>query len=151
MQVLPSRSRFGRHKEGFHEKALAVAVVMAALGCAQTDAGLTTKVKAKLAADDTVKAYQIDVDTKEKIVTLTGTVDSQAAKDQAIALARSTTGVVDVVDNITVSGPGGTMEGMGGMGEPAMGTTPEGMPGMEPTPTAMTTPIMAMTTPGPGR
>ena len=121
------------------------------IGCAQTDAGLTTKIKTQLAADETVKAYQIDVDTKEKVVTLTGTVDSQAAKDQAIALARSTKGVVDVVDNITVSGPGGTMEGMG---EPAMGTTPgmmEGAPGMGATPTAATTPVMAMTTPGPRR
>lgn len=120
-----------------------------AVGCAQTDAGLTTKIKTQLAADDTVKAYQIDVDTKEKVVTLTGTVDSLAAKDQAIALARGTKGVVDVVDNITVSGPGGAMEGMG---EPAMGTSPgmmEGGPGMGATPTAGTTPIMAMTTPGP--
>jgi hypothetical protein len=85
--------------------------------------------------------------TKEKVVTLTGTVDSQAAKDQAIALARATSGVADVVDNITVSGPAGTMEGLG---EPAMGTTPgmEGTPGMETTPTAGTTPVMAMTTPG---
>jgi hypothetical protein len=128
--------------------AAGVAVAMTAMACAQTDAGLTTKVKTKLAADDTVKAYQIDVDTKEKVVTLTGTVDNQAAKDQAISLARSTAGVVDVVDNITVSGAGGSMEGMG---EPAMGTTPamEGMPGIATTPTAVTTPIMAMTTPGP--
>ncbi|MFN2387771.1 MAG: BON domain-containing protein [Thermoanaerobaculia bacterium] len=128
----------------------AVAGLMVMVACAQTDAGLTTKIKTKLAADDTVKAYQIDVDTKEKVVTLTGSVDSQAAKDQAIALARSTAGVVDVVDNITVSGPGGTMEGMG---EPAMGTTPgmEGTPAMETTPPGGTTPIMAMTTPGPRR
>jgi osmotically-inducible protein OsmY len=73
-----------------------------AVGCAQTDAGLTTKVKSKLAADDTVKAYQIDVDTRDKVVTLTGTVDSSAAKDQAVTLARNTEGVASVVDNITV-------------------------------------------------
>ena len=123
----------------------AVAGMAVTIGCAQTDPGLTTKIKTKLAADDTVKAYQIDVDTKEKVVTLTGTVDNQAAKDQAITLARSTQGVVDVVDNITVSGAGGAMEGMG---EPAMGTTP-GMEGMGATPTAATTPVMAMTTPAP--
>jgi BON domain len=104
-----------------------------AVACSQTDAGLTTKVKTKLAADDTVKAYQIDVDTKDKIVTLTGSVDSQAAKDQAVAIARGTEGVADVVDNITVSGMGG--ETMGG-----------GAAGMD---TAMT-PGMAMTTPSMG-
>ena len=65
---------------------LAAAVI--AVGCAQTDAGITTKVKSKLAADDTVKAYQIDVDTKEKVVTLSGNVDSAAAKDRAAELAR---------------------------------------------------------------
>src|SRR6266566_1841189 len=79
-----------------------LAAVAFAVACAQTDAGITGKVKSKLAADDTVKAYQIDVDTKDKVVTLSGNVDSQAAKDQAVALARGTEGVADVVDNITV-------------------------------------------------
>lgn len=104
-----------------------------AIACAQTDAGITTKVKTKLAADDTVKAYQIDVDTKDKVVTLSGNVDSQAAKDQAVALARSTEGVADVVDNITVAGGSAAMPGEyntemggaapapGGEGDAAMG------------------------------
>lgn len=111
---------------------------MFAIACAQSDAGITTKVKSKLAADDTVKAYQIDVDTKDKVVTLSGNVDSPAAKDQAVALARSTEGVADVVDNITVAGGtaampgehttemgGGTMAGgapaPGGEGDAAVG------------------------------
>lgn len=97
--------------------------VVFAVACAQTDAGITTKVKSKLAADDTVKAYQIDVDTKDKVVTLSGNVDNQAAKDQAVALARGTEGVADVVDNITVAGGAAAMPGdmppMGG--EPAPG------------------------------
>ncbi|HEX9689836.1 MAG TPA: BON domain-containing protein [Thermoanaerobaculia bacterium] len=87
-----------------------VAVVFA-IACAQTDAGITTKVKSKLAADDTVKAYQIDVDTKDKIVTLSGNVENQAAKDQAVALARGTEGVADVVDNIMVAGGSIAMPG----------------------------------------
>src|SRR5262249_28294218 len=74
-----------------------------AVACAQWDAGITTKVKSKLAADPTVKASQIDVDTKNKVVTLNGTVDTQAAKDQAILIARQTAGVADVVDNLTVA------------------------------------------------
>jgi hypothetical protein len=80
-----------------------VAAAALAVACAQSDAGITTKVKSKLVADPTVKASQIDVDTKNKVVTLNGTVDTQAAKDQAILIARQTPGVADVVDNLTVA------------------------------------------------
>jgi len=96
-----------------------LAAVAFAIACAQTDAGITGKVKSKFAADDTVKAYQIDVDTKDKVVTLSGNVDSQAAKDQAVALARGTEGVADVVDNITVAGGSAAMPG--GEGDAAIG------------------------------
>ena len=49
---------------------------MMTAACSQSDAGITTAVKSKLAADDTVKAYRIDVDTKDKVVTLKGNVDT---------------------------------------------------------------------------
>ena len=71
--------------------------------CAKTDAGITTNVKTKLAADDTVKASQINVDTANGVVTLTGSVESSAAKEQAVLIARQTSGVRDVVDQITVN------------------------------------------------
>jgi osmotically-inducible protein OsmY len=74
-----------------------------AVACGQTDAGITTAVKSKLAADDTVKAYEIDVTTQNNIVTLEGRVDTSVARDQAIALARETDGVRDVVDKLAVS------------------------------------------------
>jgi hyperosmotically inducible protein len=76
------------------------------VACSQTDAGLTTKVKSRLAADDTVKAYQIDVDTDEGVVTLSGNVDTAAARDRAVAIARETEGVRDVVTNIVATGDG---------------------------------------------
>jgi hyperosmotically inducible protein len=72
------------------------------IGCATTDAGLSSKVKSKLVADDTVKAYKIDVDTRDHVVTLTGSVDRQAEKDRALQLARETKGVREVVDMISV-------------------------------------------------
>ena len=59
----------------------AVSVMFAAVGCGNTDAGITTAVKVRLAADDTVKAYQINVDTKNGVVTLSGAVETRAAKD----------------------------------------------------------------------
>ena len=46
----------------------------------QTDAGITSAVKSKLAADDTVKAYQVDVDTNNHVVTLSGDVNTSVAK-----------------------------------------------------------------------
>ena len=88
-------------------KKLAALVASAGLvmtvACAKTDAGITTNVKSKLAADDTVKAHEINVDTNKGVVTLTGTVESAAAKEQAITIARQTNGVTDVVDHITVN------------------------------------------------
>ena len=77
--------------------------VMAA--CSQSDPGITTAVKTKLAADDTVKAYKIDVDTKEGVVTLAGTVDTAEAKTRAVEVARSTKGVVSVTDQLSVAAP----------------------------------------------
>jgi hyperosmotically inducible protein len=73
------------------------------IGCAASDTGITTSVKTRLAADDTVKAYQIDVDTKDRVVSLSGTVEHAAAKDQAVKIARDTEGVVSVVDNLVVN------------------------------------------------
>ena len=46
-----------------------ISAAVFAVACGQTDAGITTAVKSKMAADDTVKAYQIDVDTSDKVVT----------------------------------------------------------------------------------
>ena len=85
-------------------KRLAVLVCAAGLtvACGQTDAGITTAVKSKLVADDTVKAYAIDVDTSNRVVTLSGDVQTSVAKDQALKLARETDGVRDVVDKLRV-------------------------------------------------
>lgn len=83
----------------------AFAAVSLVVACTLSDAGITTKVKATLAADSTVKAAQIQVETRDKVVTLSGTVDSETARTQAVALARGTEGVADVVDNLTLTAP----------------------------------------------
>jgi hypothetical protein len=80
------------------------AVVLAfTVACSQSDAGITTAVKSKMAADDTVKAYKVDVDTKNKVVTLSGEVDTQAQREQAVLIARNTEGVSDVIDRLRVN------------------------------------------------
>jgi hypothetical protein len=63
---------------------------------------LTAKIKAKMALDDTVKALDINVDTTGSVVTLTGTVRSEAERTRAVQLARETAGVTSVTDHITV-------------------------------------------------
>ena len=80
------------------------AVVLAfTVACSQSDAGITTAVKSKMAADDTVKAYKIDVDTQNKVVTLSGDVDTPAQREQALVIARNTKGVADVIDRLRVN------------------------------------------------
>ena len=69
----------------------------------EPDAWLTAKVQSKFFGSDLVKGRDIDVDTSDGVVTLNGTVDSATERDEADALARSTAGVKDVRDNLTVS------------------------------------------------
>jgi hyperosmotically inducible protein len=68
------------------------------------DASISSKVKAKLLADPEVKGVDIDVDTANAVVTLTGTAKTRALAAEAVKLARHTEGVKSVVDNIKVTG-----------------------------------------------
>jgi hypothetical protein len=82
---------------------VSAAALLFTVACGQTDAGITTAVKTKLAADDTVKAYQVDVDTSNKVVTLRGDVETMAQKEHAVTIARNTDGVTDVIDQLRVN------------------------------------------------
>ena len=66
------------------------------------DATITTKIKAKMTLDDSIKARSIDVSTDGSTVTLDGTVGSVAEHDRALALARETDGVTRVIDRLKV-------------------------------------------------
>ena len=67
-----------------------------------SDGALTAKIKSKMALDDTVRARTIDVSTTDHVVTVSGTVRSQAEHDRAVQLARETNGVARVIDRLTV-------------------------------------------------
>jgi hyperosmotically inducible protein len=86
---------------------LSAGALAVTVACSQTDTGITSAVKSKMAVDDTVKASEINVDTHEHVVTLNGTVGSQAEKDRALMIARNTKGVSSVIDDLRV-GPVGT-------------------------------------------
>jgi hyperosmotically inducible protein len=66
------------------------------------DAGITISVKGQLRDDPLVKARTIDVDTRDGVVFLTGSVGSDAERQKAIQLARDTKGVRDVKANLTL-------------------------------------------------
>jgi len=68
------------------------------------DAAITAKVKAKFAADDTVKARKIDIDTMRGYVTLYGDVHSTREAERAVGIARDTAGVTGVTSHLHVIG-----------------------------------------------
>jgi hyperosmotically inducible protein len=69
---------------------------------AVSDAGITTKVKMKFAEDSQVSALNIDVTTKDGVVSLKGDVKSQAEADRAIELTRTVDGVRSVRSDLVV-------------------------------------------------
>ena len=95
--------------------AAVLAVVLA--GCAGAgqktgefvdDSTITTKVKTAFAADKTVSAINVHVDTDRGNVTLTGTARSAEEKQKASDVARSVAGVKSVSNNLVVRSEGGS-------------------------------------------
>jgi hyperosmotically inducible periplasmic protein len=68
-----------------------------------SDTVITTKVKAELAKDKATKATDINVETKNGIVSLNGAVASDAERAKAELDARTVKGVVDVTNNLRVA------------------------------------------------
>lgn len=64
------------------------------------DSAITTKVKAAFVKDETVKAMDVQVETFRGVVQLSGFVDSATQKKRAEQIARGTTGVHEVTNNI---------------------------------------------------
>lgn len=69
------------------------------------DTWITTKIQSKLFLDQDVKGRDIDVDTRRGVVTLSGTVDSDAEKRTAEAIAEETDGVAQVINRLTLANP----------------------------------------------
>jgi len=67
-----------------------------------SDSAITTKVKGKYAADSVVSVFSIGVKTWNGTVTLSGTVGSYIARDQAESIAKATNGVKAVNNHIVI-------------------------------------------------
>jgi hyperosmotically inducible protein len=72
------------------------------VGAKVDDATITTKVKAALMAEPGLRSLAIDVDTRDNVVTLNGTVGSQDLKQRAMQVAQGVEGVRSVSDNLVV-------------------------------------------------
>jgi hyperosmotically inducible protein len=71
-------------------------------GLHTADAGLEDTLESRLAGDARLKSASIEVSARDGVVLLQGQVATPAAKQRALALARETDGVVQVVDRLTV-------------------------------------------------
>lgn len=71
-------------------------------GQAIDDAAITTSLKGKYLADSTLKGLDISVETQQGVVTLTGSVQSDSAKELATTIAQGVDGVKSVNNQLTV-------------------------------------------------
>ena len=89
------------------------ALILGLAGCASSgtgektgeyvdDAWITTKVKSELIADSDTKAGNINVETSNGKVTLTGTAKTWQESDKAAQIARNIKGVTGVENDIRV-------------------------------------------------
>ena len=71
------------------------------------DTSITEAVKQKLQAQPETANESIAVDTRQGVVTLSGTVKTAQQKDEVLQIARNTQGVQGIEDRLTVATVGG--------------------------------------------
>ncbi len=95
---------------------LLVSLLVSFLGCASTskqegtgeyfdDSVITTKVKAEIFKDASLKSSEINVETFKGVVQLSGFVNSPADINRAVAVARTVKGVTSVKNSMLVKQP----------------------------------------------
>lgn len=67
-----------------------------------SDVAITAKIKTKLAADPDINPFNVDIDTLDGIVTLSGIVGKAENVERIERIARETEGVVDVRNELQV-------------------------------------------------
>jgi hyperosmotically inducible protein len=67
-----------------------------------TDDMIYNNVRIKLASDAVVKGGALEVDVKQGVVTMGGSVEIEKQKERATKLAKSVKGVKQVINNITI-------------------------------------------------
>jgi len=67
-----------------------------------TDTWITTRVKSKFIDESVLKGSDIHVETTNHVVTLTGTVPSEAGRARAVEQAKEVEGVHEVIDRLSI-------------------------------------------------
>ena len=93
------------HAASAIESGAAASQALTKAGNVIQDGVITAKVKTALLTDPDVKGLHIDVDTRDGVVTLTGTVDQAAGIDRAAHIAHDTEGVKSVDNRLVVKAP----------------------------------------------
>lgn len=102
-----------RFQSAIAQSVLATSLLVSLAACAPTptkegtgeyidDSMITGKVKAAFAADPTVKATQVQVETFKGTVQLSGFVDSRESAQKAVEIARSVKGVKSVKNDTVI-------------------------------------------------
>jgi osmotically-inducible protein OsmY len=94
----------GKSEEGVGKAANKTSEAAGKVGDKLSDTSVTTRVKAGFADEKLLQDTAIDVDTTDHVVTLRGTVASNAAKARAGEIAGGIDGVTRVVNQIAVGG-----------------------------------------------
>ena len=92
-------------------------------GNAIKDSWITLKVHSQFVPEDALKDSDIDVDTNNGVVMLNGTVASEAGRAKAIAIAKATDGVKNVMDHLRVAVPADSTAAMREAGRDAADKT----------------------------
>ena len=100
-------SNFSRSRGIFALAVLTLTVALAAPAFAQVsavkDGWLVMKIHSEFVDEDVLAGSNIDVDVKNGVVTLQGTVPSEAARARALASAKNNDGVKNVVDQLRIA------------------------------------------------
>lgn len=102
-----------RFQSALAQSVLATSLLVSLAACAPTptregtgeyldDSVITGKVKAAFAADPTVKATQVQVETFKGTVQLSGFVDSREAAQKAVEIAQGVKGVKSVKNDTVI-------------------------------------------------
>ncbi len=67
-----------------------------------SDSAITAEVKGKFIADDLVKSHEINVETVNGVITLTGHVSTLEELNRANDIAKNVKGVLKVDNNLTI-------------------------------------------------
>ena len=94
-----SREEYEKDKQSFAEEAKSLGRT---IGAGANDGWLWSKTRAVLATTDDLRDSTINVDVENGVVTLSGTVATQAQKTKAEQVAKGLEGIKSVKNNLTV-------------------------------------------------